>query len=97
MQFTINLIAALGDLGLPTRASQGTLYVWQRVPDGMTSMDFAARLMEPEIAIVVTLGNIIAEEVEGGLNPGEGYVRFALTPTVDDVKIAAKRIAAMKL
>ncbi len=91
------MIAALDDLGLPTKTPQGTLYIWQRVPEGMTSMDFAARLMEPEIAVVVTPGNIIAEEVEGGLNPGEGYVRFALTPTVDAVKTAAKRIAAMKL
>lgn len=91
------MIDALGGLGLPVNAPQGTLYIWQRVPKGMTSMDFAARLMEPEIAVVVTPGNIISEEVEGGLNPGEGYVRFALTPTVDNVKVAAKRISAMKL
>jgi LL-diaminopimelate aminotransferase len=88
---------ALRGLGLPVRVPEGTLYIWQRVPEGMTSVEFATRLMAPEVAVVATPGSAIAEQVADGTNPGEGYVRFALTPTVEDVAIAAERIARMSL
>jgi len=88
---------ALRALGLPVRVPEGTLYIWQRVPEGMTSVEFATRLMAPEVAVVATPGSAIAEQVADGTNPGEGYVRFALTPTVEDVTIAAERIARMTL
>lgn len=91
------MIDALSSLGLPTRTPEGTLYIWQRVPEGMTSVQFATRLMDPEIAVVATPGSAIAEVTADGLNPGEGYVRFALTPTVEDVKAAAERIRKIKL
>lgn len=91
------MIDALASLGLPTRSPEGTLYIWQRVPEGMTSVEFATRLMDPEVAVVATPGSAIAEVTADGINPGEGYVRFALTPTVDDVKAAAARIVKMSL
>jgi LL-diaminopimelate aminotransferase len=90
------MLEALAAAGLPLRVPQGTLYIWQRVPNGMTSMDFAARLMEPEVAIVCTPGNLIAEETKDGYNPGEGYVRFALTPTIEETMAAANKIAKLK-
>ncbi len=91
------LVGALTEAGLKTRAPEGTLYIWQRVPEGMTSVEFTTRLMEPDIAVVCTPGNVIAEAIEDGSNPGQGYVRFALTPTIEDVKKAARRIAGLKL
>ncbi|MCP4680426.1 MAG: aminotransferase class I/II-fold pyridoxal phosphate-dependent enzyme [Deltaproteobacteria bacterium] len=90
------MVDALADAGLKTRTPEGTLYIWQRIPEGMTSIEFTTRLMEPDIAVVCTPGSAIAEEIEGH-NPGEGYVRFALTPTIEDVKKAARRIADLKL
>jgi len=89
------MVDALAAAGLPRRVPEGTLYLWQRVPAGMGSMDFAARLMEPDVAVVCTPGSLIAEQTADGLNPGEGWVRFALTPTVDATRIAAERIAAL--
>jgi LL-diaminopimelate aminotransferase len=91
------MVAAFNAMGLESKVPEGTLYLWQRVPAGMASVEFAGRLMAPEIAVVATPGNTIAEEVADGSNPGEGYVRLALVPTVEDVKRAADRIAKMKL
>lgn len=88
------LVDALVAAGLPRCEPEGTIYVWQRVPEGMTSLEFTAQLMKPETAVVCIPGSLIAEAVEGGLNPGEGFVRFALTPTLEDVERAAERIAA---
>ena len=89
------LVDAMARAGLPARTPEGTLYLWQRVPEGMSSLDFAARLMEPDVAVVCTPGSLIAENLADGTNPGEGYVRFALTPTVENVRAAAERIAAL--
>jgi LL-diaminopimelate aminotransferase len=90
------LVDALAAAGLPRRVPEGTLYLWQRVPAGMSSLDFSARLMEPDVAVVCTPGDLIAEETADGSNPGEGWVRFALVPTVDDVRRAAARIQALR-
>jgi len=90
------MTAAFEKAGLKVNSPEGTLYIWQRVPTGMTSQEFASELMKPEIAVVTTPGNLIAEEVDGGRNPGEGYVRLALTPTIENVKIAAERISRMR-
>ena len=59
----------------------------------MTDVDFAKKLLEPEIGIVVTPGSLISDECEGGGNPGAGYVRFALMPTLEEVKEAVARLA----
>ena len=58
----------------------------------MTSVDFARKLLSPDIAIVTTPGAWISDKTESGLNPGEGYVRFALVPSVKNTREAAKRI-----
>ena len=86
------LVGALAGAGLPACPPDGTLFVWQRVPEGMTSVEFAARLLEPEIAIVTTPGAWLGDDVDGAGNTGEGYVRFALVPTLADCERAAERI-----
>jgi len=78
--------------GLAECRPEATLYVWQRVPEGYTSLSFAERLLDPGIAAVVTPGNWISEETPGG-NPGEGFVRLALVPTVERCEEVARRIA----
>ena len=84
---------AFARAGLPTRGSQATFYIWQKAPEGMDSVAFAKRLLEHDLAIVATPGSWISEPCEGGMNPGENYVRFALVPSVELCREAAGRIA----
>ncbi len=86
------LLDAFGAAGLPIREPDATFYLWQRAPDGMTGVDFAKKLLDPMIAVVVTPGAWISDTVRGE-NPGEHYVRFALVPDLDTTKEAARRIA----
>ena len=86
------LISALESVGLKKTQTEATFYVWQKVPNGMSSEDFAKKLLAPEIAVVATPGSWISDETADGLNPGEGFVRFALVPTVEQVREAAERI-----
>ncbi len=78
--------------GLSECRPKATLYIWQRVPEGVTSVEFAEMLLDPEIAVVATPGNWISEEMPDG-NPGEGFVRLALVPSVEECRTAAERIA----
>ena len=87
------LADALVSSGLEDCRPDATIYMWQRVPEGYTSVEFATRLLDPEIAVVTTPGAWLSQETEDGLNPGEGYVRFALVPPVEKAEQAAKRIA----
>lgn len=92
------LCRAMTAAGLEPCTPEGTIYIWQRVPDGMTSLEFAQKLLEPPVPIVVTPGPWLAEPLDGdGINPGEGYVRMALVPPADLVERAAQRIASLDL
>lgn len=86
------LTDAFASLGLPKAEPIATFYVWQRVPVGYTSESFAKKLLDPAIGIVATPGSLISDKTATGINPGEGYVRFALVPTVARVREAAERI-----
>lgn len=80
--------------GLPECRPEATLYVWQQVPKGYTSLSFAEKLLDPVIAAVVTPGSWISEATPAG-NPGEGFVRLALVPTVEQCAQVAERISGM--
>ncbi len=84
---------ALARSGLPDCRPDATIYLWQKVPEGLSSVEFATRLLDPEIAVVTTPGTWISDETDTGLNPGEGYVRFALVPGIEETMKAAERIA----
>ena len=67
---------------------KATFYVWIPTPNGRSSTDVAARLLE-EADIVVTPGI--------GFGPsGEGFVRAALTVPEERIREAAERIAKLK-
>lgn len=83
------LLEALSSIGLAVRKAPATFYVWQKVDD---DIEFAKRLLSPEIGIVVTPGSLISDTCEGGVNPGKGYVRFALMPTLEEIQEAARRL-----
>ena len=84
------LCAALAAAGLPDCRPEATLYVWQRAPEHLSAVQFATALLQPDIGIVTTPGPWIAEvNSSGHPNPGEGYVRFALVPSLADTERAA--------
>ena len=87
------LLKALGSIGLEPAKSAATFYLWQKVPG--SDVAFAEKLLEPAIGIVVTPGSLISDACEGGINPGEGYVRFALVPSLAEIQEAAKRLSSL--
>jgi LL-diaminopimelate aminotransferase len=89
------LISGLKAIGLESALPSATFYIWQKVPAGMTDVEFATKLLDPEIGIVVTPGSLISDECEykgNKLNPGAGYVRFALMPSMEEIEEAVKKL-----
>ncbi|MEF8788424.1 MAG: aminotransferase class I/II-fold pyridoxal phosphate-dependent enzyme, partial [Planctomycetota bacterium] len=86
------LADALTEAGLEDCRPDGTIYLWQKVPEGYSSVEFAKGLLDPEIAAVTTPGAWLSDETEDGVNPGEGFVRFALVPPEERVEQAADAI-----
>jgi succinyldiaminopimelate transaminase len=64
--------------GLEVHGSEATLYLWVKVPAGLDSAGYALRLLEA--GIVVAPGT--------AFGAGEGYVRVALVPTLDECRAA---------
>ncbi|HOW03846.1 aminotransferase class I/II-fold pyridoxal phosphate-dependent enzyme, partial [Methanospirillum hungatei] len=79
------LVSGLKKLGFDVTTPKATFYVWMSVPD---SISFAARMLD-ETGIVVTPG-------VGFGKSGEGYVRFAITRSVDRIKEAVERMGEVK-
>ena len=91
------LVKALVAAGLPRCEPEGSIYIWQKTPEGMSSIELTDLMMSPEVAIVATPGSLLSETVEGGRNPGDRHVRFALTPSLEDTEEAAERLSRLKL
>jgi len=90
------MVNALVQAGLPECMPEATIYIWQRVPEGMTSVSFAKMLLQKETAIVTTPGEWISESTASGLNPGRDYVRIAIVPSMEQTRLAADRLSALK-
>ena len=69
------VVKTLAKIGLRTKPPRASLYVWARIPEGYTSLDFCTKLLD-ETSVVVTPGS-------GYGKNGEGYIRLSLT-TPDD-------------
>jgi LL-diaminopimelate aminotransferase len=78
------LVEALRACGMRVQSPRASLYVWARVPEGFTSADFAARLIE-DIGVVVTPGS-------GYGKYGEGFVRLSITTPDDRVEEGVRRL-----
>jgi LL-diaminopimelate aminotransferase len=78
------LVAGLRELGFIVSSPKATFYVWLKVDD---SMKFAAKMLD-EAGIVVTPG------VGFGVS-GEGYVRFAITRSVERINEAIERMRGL--
>ena len=83
------VIQVLRDMGLQVDPPKASLYVWARIPDGYTSAEFTAMLLE-ERDIVVTPGT-------GYGKYGEGYIRLSLTIANDDMEKGLERLASWKI
>jgi len=65
------VVETLNKMGLQAQLPKASLYIWAKVPDGYTSAEFAADLLD-KVGVVVTPGL-------GYGRSGEGYVRLSLT------------------
>jgi acetylornithine aminotransferase len=71
-------LAFFAEHGLQADASEATLYLWVRVPGAETAASYALRLLDE--GIVVAPGT--------AFGAGEGYVRVALVPTLEECEEA---------
>ncbi|NOY63961.1 MAG: LL-diaminopimelate aminotransferase [Nitrospirae bacterium] len=78
------LIDGLSSIGLKVNKPDATFYIWAKVPEGYTSESFTIHLLD-KAGILGTPGNGFGE-------PGEGYIRFALTVSAERLKEAVERI-----
>jgi len=83
------VIKALTTLGLTVDVPRASLYIWARVPEGFTSAELAARLLE-ETDIVVTPGSSYGQY-------GEGYIRLSLTTPDEQVEKGCQRLEGWKI
>ena len=82
------LVSALRGMGLRVSPPKASLYVWARVPDGTTSVQYATRLLD-EVGVVVTPGV--------GYGPsGEGYVRLSLTIPDERLEEGVRRLEGLR-
>ncbi|MBK9625310.1 MAG: succinyldiaminopimelate transaminase [Rhodocyclaceae bacterium] len=73
---------------LPCKLPDAGFYLWARTP--MADTDFARDLYHQQ-NVVVLPGSYLAREHDG-INPGAGFVRIALVPSLEDCLDAARRI-----
>lgn len=67
--------------------SVATFYLWVAVPDGRPSLDWALDLLE-RTGVIVAPGSFFGPE-------GEGYVRAAMVPSLDDCRRAVAELDAV--
>lgn len=80
------IVRVLQQIGLRATPPKASLYIWSGIPQGYTSADFAARLLE-ETNVVVTPGT-------GYGKYGEGYIRLSLTAPDADIAEGLARLSA---
>lgn len=81
------LITGLNELGLDVKPPRATFYVWVKVKG--KSLDFTKMLLEKS-GIVATPGVGFGEY-------GEGYIRFALTQSVERINEAVERMRKLRI
>ena len=80
------IVTSLNEAGIPCHLPKGAFYVFPDIRGtGMTSKEFALKLLEDKKVAVVP-GTAFGPS-------GEGYVRCSYATALDQIKIAAERIA----
>ncbi|MGH2585356.1 MAG: LL-diaminopimelate aminotransferase [Dehalococcoidia bacterium] len=82
------IIEVLRGLGLGVEAPKASLYVWAKLPEGETSIEFAGQLLD-DTGVVVTPG------IGYGAH-GEGYVRLSVTTPDDRVDEGLRRLSSWR-
>ena len=80
------LIKVLDEIGLKARIPKATFYIWVKVPQGYTSIDFTRKVLD-EAGIAVTPGTGYGKE-------GEGYIRLSLTISDDRLEQGMNRLSS---
>jgi LL-diaminopimelate aminotransferase len=80
------LLKVLNEIGLKARMPKATFYIWAKIPQGYTSMDFTKKLLD-EAGIAVTPGTGYGKE-------GEGYIRLSLTISDNRLEQGMDRLVA---
>jgi LL-diaminopimelate aminotransferase len=74
-------------LGCPMRTPGGAFYLWGRVPEGQTSMEFVTRVFD-KTGVLLTPGTGFGAE-------GEGFFRIALTSSADSLRRALQKLETL--
>jgi len=74
-------------LGCPMRAPGGAFYLWGRVPERETSMEFVTRVFD-KTGVLLTPGTGFGAQ-------GEGYFRIALTSSADSLRRALQKLETL--
>ncbi len=83
------VVDTLSKLGFRVTRPKASFYIWAGIPNGGSSIDFAARVID-ETGVVVTPGI--------GYGPsGEGYIRISITTPDDRLEEAMKRLRDWKM
>lgn len=80
------LLKVINEIGLKARTPEATFYIWAKIPQGYTSIEFTKKLLD-EAGIAVTPGIGYGKE-------GEGYIRFSLTISDDRLERGVCRLLA---
>ena len=78
------LYSGVKDIGITLPKPKASFYLWANIPKGFDSSSFVAHILE-KAGVLATPGN-------GFGSHGEGYVRFALTVSVEKIKEAVEKI-----
>jgi len=81
------MVDALKKAGITVFPTQATFYVWARCPEGESSLDFCARVLQQH-GVVVTPGT-------GFGTGGEGWFRISLTAADERIQAAAERLGSL--
>ncbi len=82
------LADALQQIGLKVRVPRASFYIWAKIPESYTSIDFTRKLLD-ETNIAVTPGIGYGKE-------GEGYIRLSMTLADDRLEEGIKRLSTLK-
>jgi LL-diaminopimelate aminotransferase len=77
------VLKGLREAGFTADTPPATIYIWARLPNGLSSIDFCSRLLEAT-GVSTTPGVVYG-------NSGEGYVRISLGIATERIKVAMER------
>ena len=85
------LVDAFEKAGCPRCEPEATLYIWQKAPAGMSSIEFAEKLLHPEIAAVTIPSSILRSDPTPEA-PEDAFVRLSLVPSPEACDRVARGI-----